>query len=129
MNGIDLSDHRVGEILDCSDRAARLLVLEGWGEIASDEIPSENAIGNCDEEPVEWHSTVKVRIVRQPTGRIDGISLKHYHPGQTYEVPPALANYLVIEGYAIVEMRRVHRASPTGSRIMPITLHRSSRRS
>jgi hypothetical protein len=61
-------------------------------------------------------------------GRVDGISLSHYHSGQIYELPPALASYLVIEGYAIVEMRHRQRFSSIGPRNVPITLHKSLRR-
>ena len=32
LNGIDLTSRNVGEIFDCPDEAARLLVLEGWAE-------------------------------------------------------------------------------------------------
>ena len=48
-----------------------------------------------------------VRIVRQPLGRIEGISLSHYRVGHTYELPPSIAEYLVMEGYAKLEMRRI----------------------
>ena len=48
---------------------------------------------------------MRVRITRQPVGVIQGVSLKHYRPGEVYELPPSLADYLVIEQYAIFEMR------------------------
>jgi hypothetical protein len=48
---------------------------------------------------------MRVKIIRQPHGHITGISLKHYRPGQTYDLPPTLADYLVAEEYAIFEMR------------------------
>jgi hypothetical protein len=32
LDGIDLTSRKVGEIFDCSDEGARLLVLEGWAE-------------------------------------------------------------------------------------------------
>jgi hypothetical protein len=32
LNGIDLTSRTVGEVFDCSEDAARLLVLEGWAE-------------------------------------------------------------------------------------------------
>ena len=41
---------------------------------------------------------MKVRIIRQPTGTVTGISLKYYRPGEVYELPPTLADYLVAEG-------------------------------
>ncbi len=46
-------------------------------------------------------------------GMIQGMSLIYYRPGEVYELPASLAEYLVMEHYAIVEMRdpennRVH---------------------
>lgn len=48
---------------------------------------------------------MRVRMLRQPEGDVHGISLKHYRPGQVYELPPTLANYLVVEDLAMFEMR------------------------
>jgi hypothetical protein len=65
--------------------------------------------------------SVLVRIVKQPTGTVDGIALKRYHVGQTYEVAPFLADYLVLQGFAISEMRhekRSKRKRPTDRRRM-----------
>ena len=55
---------------------------------------------------------MRVRITRQPVGMVQGMSLKYYRPGEVYELPPSLAEYLVMEDYAIVEMRNP-RARPT----------------
>jgi hypothetical protein len=49
---------------------------------------------------------VKVRILRQPKGTIQGIALKAYHPDRVYDLAPALAEFLIAEGYALLEMRR-----------------------
>jgi len=48
---------------------------------------------------------MKVKITRQPIGMIQGMSLNYYRPGEVYDLPPSLAEYLVMEEYAIVEMR------------------------
>ncbi len=48
---------------------------------------------------------MKVRIVRRPQGVIQGVSLKYYRTGEVYDLPPPLAEYLVMEQYAILEMR------------------------
>lgn len=48
---------------------------------------------------------MKVKITRQPVGMIQGVSLNYYRPGEVYELPPSLAEYLVMEQYAILEMR------------------------
>ena len=48
---------------------------------------------------------MRVRITRQPIGMVQGMSLNYYRPGEVYDLPPSLAEYLVMEKYAIVEMR------------------------
>ena len=48
---------------------------------------------------------MKVKILRQTLGHIEGVSLRHYKPNETYEMPPSIANYLVAEGIALFEMR------------------------
>ena len=50
-------------------------------------------------------------MLRQPTGSVDGLALEKYHPHLTYELEPVLADFLVLEGYATSEMRRVDRRS------------------
>jgi hypothetical protein len=63
-----------------------------------------------------------VRVIRQPTGDVDGVSLQHYHTGLTYDLPPLLADYLVLQGFAAIEMRRGQRSRrfrPTDRRQQP----------
>jgi len=48
---------------------------------------------------------MKVRIIDRPDGAINGVSLKYYRPGEVYDLPPAIAEYLVMEKCAIFEMR------------------------
>jgi len=48
---------------------------------------------------------MKVKITRSPLGAIQGLSLNHYRIGEVYDLPPPLAEYLVMEHYAILEMR------------------------
>ena len=48
---------------------------------------------------------MKVRIVQRPTGRLDGMALKRYVPGEVYDVSATVADYLVVEGFAKPEMR------------------------
>ena len=50
-------------------------------------------------------------MMKTPSGVIDGMSLHYYHAGGAYEVPTVLAEYLVADGYAAVEMRRRQRSS------------------
>ena len=59
---------------------------------------------------------MRIRIVKQPYGEIEGLSLDAYRVGQVYEVTTNLANYLVAEGFGVVEMRAKdpHAANPTG---------------
>jgi hypothetical protein len=40
---------------------------------------------------------------------VNGVSFLHYHSGNVYDLPPALAEYLVLEGFAKLEMRRTDR--------------------
>jgi hypothetical protein len=48
---------------------------------------------------------MRVRITRRPPGVVQDVSLQHYRPGEVYDLPPALAEYLVMHDLAIVEMR------------------------
>jgi hypothetical protein len=48
---------------------------------------------------------VIVRIVMRATGTVDGIPLDKYTPGEAYDLSPALAEYLIVQGFAISEMR------------------------
>jgi hypothetical protein len=50
-------------------------------------------------------------ITRQPSGSIDGVSLSYFRVGRAYEVNALLAQYLVMEGYAVIEMRRRQRSA------------------
>ena len=49
---------------------------------------------------------MRVRITRQPRGVVDGMSLHYYHAGEAYDLAPELAEYLVAEGFASIEMRQ-----------------------
>jgi hypothetical protein len=51
-----------------------------------------------------------VRVVRQPSGMVDRVSLHHYRPGRAYDLDPSLAEYLILNGFAFVEMRRADRS-------------------
>jgi len=39
------------------------------------------------------------------------MSLRYYHVGEAYDVPALLAEYLVAEGFASIEMRQHQRSS------------------
>jgi hypothetical protein len=54
---------------------------------------------------------VRVRLTRKLADRIDGIDLKRYHVGDVLELPPADAQLLVAEAWALVERRRHNRAA------------------
>lgn len=54
---------------------------------------------------------MRVRITRPPRGVVDGMSLHYYHTGEAYDVSPELAEYLVAEGFASIEMRQRQRSS------------------
>lgn len=55
-------------------------------------------------------SYMLVRVIRQPFGFANGVSLRQFKPGQTYDVDPSVADYLVVEGFAVIEMRRGQRS-------------------
>jgi hypothetical protein len=59
---------------------------------------------------------VKIRIIRQPGGIVDGSFLDAYRVGQVYDVPMSIGTYLVAEGYAIVELRSDGRAGESERR-------------
>jgi len=48
---------------------------------------------------------MKVKILKQTLGHVNGVSLRHYKANEIYELPPSIANYLVAEGAALFEMR------------------------
>jgi hypothetical protein len=58
---------------------------------------------------------MKVRISKTPVQReVDGVRLDRLRPGSVREVPSSLATWLIVEGYAEPEMRRVPRDSDMG---------------
>jgi len=52
---------------------------------------------------------MRVRITRQPIGMVQGMSLNYYRAGEVYDLAPSLAEYLIMEKFAIVEMRNQER--------------------
>lgn len=54
---------------------------------------------------------MKVRITHEPRGVVDGMSLHYYHEGGVYDVSPRLAEYLVADGCAVIEMRERQRSN------------------
>ena len=52
-----------------------------------------------------------INVTRQPSGSVDGLSLTLYRVGRSYEVDALLGQYLVMEGYAVIEMRRRQRSA------------------
>jgi hypothetical protein len=68
---------------------------------------------------------MKVRIVREPHGTLNGSALSQYRTGEVYDLPVSVGEYLVVEGFAIVEMRNADH--PEAS--VRIERRRSGRRS
>ena len=48
-------------------------------------------------------------MVKRPTGTVDGMDLKRYVPGEVYDVSASLADYLVMQGFGMPEMRGADR--------------------
>ena len=46
-----------------------------------------------------------VRIIRVPSGVIDGFDVGSYKIGSVYDLPISLASVLIVDGYGISEMR------------------------
>jgi hypothetical protein len=55
---------------------------------------------------------VRIRILRQPKGSMSGLDLSHYKPRIVYDVPATLGTYLVVSGYARIEMRVTENPQP-----------------
>ncbi len=58
---------------------------------------------------------MKVRIIREPLGTLNGSALSGYRIGEVYDLPVIVADYLVVEGFAIVEMRQRHVKVPVAA--------------
>lgn len=57
-------------------------------------------------DKLQGSNYMQVRMVKQPSGFMDGVSLKSYRVGRCYDLPATLAGYLVVEGFAVIEMRK-----------------------
>lgn len=55
---------------------------------------------------------MRVKIVRQPVGSVNGLNLNCYKPRLIYDLPSDLAMYLVTSGFARLEMRGSDKAEP-----------------
>ena len=60
---------------------------------------------------------MKVRIRKAPGAReVDGIKLDRLIPGSVHNVSPSLAAWLIVEGYAVPEMRNSDPDAEDGGR-------------
>ena len=58
-----------------------------------------------------------VRIIRVPSGVIDGFDVGSFQIGSVYDLPISLASVLILDGYGISEMRgTTHESTDTGKR-------------
>jgi hypothetical protein len=55
---------------------------------------------------------MKVRMLRQAVGSVNGVNLTLYKPHLVYDLPSSLASYLVATGDARLEMRTAATAAP-----------------
>jgi hypothetical protein len=66
---------------------------------------------------------VRVCITKRPTGLvIEGVNLERLIPGKCYELSAVIAEYLVLNGYAVFEMRsdrRIHKPPTPDRRRFP----------
>ena len=49
-------------------------------------------------------STMRVRILKQTQGVLDGVSLSRFVPGLVYDVPASLGAFLVVQQAAVEDM-------------------------
>jgi hypothetical protein len=56
-------------------------------------------------------NNVRIRIIRQPSGAVDGVSLRDYDMGRRYDLPSCLAQYLMAQGFGFLEMRQSARST------------------
>jgi hypothetical protein len=49
---------------------------------------------------------MRVKIIRQPVGSVNGLNLSLYKSNRVYDLPSDLGSYLVASGFARLEMRR-----------------------
>ena len=42
LNGVDLSSLNVGDVIEMPDSAARMIIAEGWAELAADPVTAPN---------------------------------------------------------------------------------------
>lgn len=56
---------------------------------------------------------MRVRVIKQPEEEMNGLSLRSYKKGWVYDIPAHIADYLVLNGYALVEMRDRERDTPS----------------
>jgi hypothetical protein len=52
-----------------------------------------------------FSSGVRVRLTKLPDEPVNGHDWRGYQIGRVYDLPPEIADYLVVAGYAVVEMR------------------------
>jgi hypothetical protein len=57
-----------------------------------------------------------VRIIKAPTGVIDGFDMENLKVGSVYDLPTSLASLLIVDGYGMAEMRRTGESSDRGKR-------------
>jgi len=50
-------------------------------------------------------------MIRRPSGAVDGVPLRDYDMGRRYDLPSSLAQYLVAQGFAFLEMRQSARSN------------------
>jgi hypothetical protein len=65
---------------------------------------------------------MRIRITKRPSEMLGELSLEHYRQGEVYDIPSTLAEYLVMEKCAIIEMRdpeRPHEPVPVERRKRP----------
>jgi hypothetical protein len=53
-----------------------------------------------------------VRLLDVPSETVNGHDWRDYRVGRVYDLPTEIADYLVVGGFAVVEMRNAERSQP-----------------
>lgn len=54
---------------------------------------------------------MRVHVRQKPMGSFNGVALEQYQQGRTYNMDVALGEFLIAQGYAVVEMRQFKRSN------------------
>ena len=57
---------------------------------------------------------MRIRITKAPSGIVDGVDTSQFHCGHVYDLPAALAAFLILHGCGRLELRSSDRDKSNG---------------